>query len=104
MLRITAVPAQHGPDGTEALTGEVTGFVLTGDELPTTYVSGDNASLTAVQAVANDFGTVDVAVLFAGGAQIPPMGEAYLTLTSTQAAEAALILGARRVVPLHFEG
>src|ERR1700754_3117784 len=27
-LRVTGVPAQHGPDGTEHLVGEVTGFVL----------------------------------------------------------------------------
>ncbi|MGP4023381.1 hypothetical protein [Actinomadura sp. 3N407] len=32
-LRVTGVPAQHGPDGTEHLTGPVTGFVLTGGGL-----------------------------------------------------------------------
>ena len=31
VLRVTGVPAQHGPDGTEHLTGPVTGFVLSGD-------------------------------------------------------------------------
>jgi hypothetical protein len=34
VLRVTAVPAQHGPDGSEPLVGEVTGFVLSGDGLP----------------------------------------------------------------------
>ena len=47
-LHVTAVPAQHGPDGSEPIVGEVTGFVLTGDGTPTAYVSGDNASLAVV--------------------------------------------------------
>ncbi|MFH9224557.1 MBL fold metallo-hydrolase [Streptomyces lydicus] len=102
-LRITGVPARHGPDGSEHLVGEVTGFLLSGEELPTVYVSGDNASLDVVRTVAERAGTVDVALLFAGGAQTPLLGDAYLTLPSDQAAEAARILGARAVVPLHFE-
>jgi L-ascorbate metabolism protein UlaG (beta-lactamase superfamily) len=99
-LRVTGVPAQHGPDGTEHLVGEVTGFVLTGPA--TVYVSGDNASLDVVRAVAERFGPVDVAVLFAGGARTP-LVDGYLTLPSDAAAEAAAILDARQVAPLHFE-
>ncbi|MBE1590030.1 MBL fold metallo-hydrolase [Nonomuraea angiospora] len=101
-LRVTGVPAQHGPDGTEHLVGEVTGFVLGGDGLPTVYVSGDNASLDVVREVAGRFGPVDVALLFAGGARTP-LVDGYLTLTSDDAVTAAEILGARHVVPLHFE-
>lgn len=102
-LRITAVPAQHGPEGTEHITGEVTGFVLHGEGLPRVYVSGDNASLGVVREIADRFGAFDVAVLFAGGARIPLLGDAYLTLPSEAAAEAAEILKVREVVPLHFE-
>ncbi|MFI6733587.1 MBL fold metallo-hydrolase [Nonomuraea sp. NPDC050451] len=101
-LRVTGVPAQHGPDGTEHLVGEVTGFVLSGDGLPTVYVSGDNASLDVVREIAGRFGPVDVALLFAGGARTP-LVDGYLTLTSDDAVTAADILGARHVVPLHFE-
>ncbi|WP_329137296.1 MBL fold metallo-hydrolase [Streptomyces sp. NBC_01476] len=102
-LRITGVPAQHGPDGSEKVVGEVTGFVLSGDGLPTVYVSGDNASLDVVRAVAERFGPFDVALLFAGAARTALVPDAPLTLTSEQAAQAAAILGARDVVPLHFE-
>lgn len=101
-VRVTGVPAQHGPDGTEHLVGEVTGFVLSGEGLPTVYVSGDNASLDVVRTVAARFGRIDVAVLFAGGARTP-LVDGYLTLTSDDAAVAADLLGARHVVPLHFE-
>lgn len=103
VVRVTGVPAQHGPDGTEHLVGEVTGFVLAGEGLPTVYVSGDNASLDVVRAIGTRIKEVDVALLFAGGAQTALLGDAYLTLTSDAAAEAAQILGARHVVPLHFE-
>lgn len=62
-VTVTATPAQHGPEGCEAVTGPVIGFVLTATGLPTVYVSGDNASLGAL-----------------------------LTLDSTQAAQAAMPL------------
>jgi L-ascorbate metabolism protein UlaG (beta-lactamase superfamily) len=104
VLRITGVPAQHGPDGSEQIVGEVTGFVLDGEDLPRVYVSGDNASLRVVHDVADRLGPVQVAILFAGAAQTALVPGAYLTLTSEAAAEAARILGARAVVPLHFEG
>jgi len=102
-LRITAVPALHGPAGSEHLVGEVTGFVLSGEGLPIIYVSGDNASLDVVRAIAERIGKVDVALLFAGRARTALLGDADLTLSSDAAAEAARILGARQVVPLHFE-
>ncbi|MFD9880854.1 MBL fold metallo-hydrolase [Streptomyces alboflavus] len=103
-VTVTAAPAQHGPEGCEPVTGEVTGFVLTGDDLPTVYVSGDNASLDLVRQIADRFGPVDTAVLFAGAARVPSVFDgALLTLDSTQAAQAATILGARRIVPVHFD-
>lgn len=102
-VTVTAVPALHGPEGAEEVLGEVIGFVLTGDGLPKVYVSGDNASLELVRQVADRFGPVDTAVLFAGAARAP-MFDTTITLDSAQAAEAARILGARQAVPLHFEG
>ncbi|MCI2416716.1 MBL fold metallo-hydrolase [Saccharopolyspora sp. K220] len=101
-LRITAVPAQHGPPDCESVTGEVTGFVLTSADLPTTYVSGDNASLDVVRHIAERFAPVDTAVLFAGAARTGLFGGALLTLDSERTAEAAKILRARRIVPAHF--
>ncbi|WP_055490158.1 MBL fold metallo-hydrolase [Streptomyces sp. TP-A0356] len=102
-LRVTAVPALHGPEGSEPLVGEVTGFVLSGEGLATVYVSGDNASLDVVRTIADRLGPFDVAVLFAGAARTPLVPDAPLTLTSEAAAEATRILDARHVVPLHFE-
>ncbi len=103
-LRVTAVPARHGPPGCEPLTGEVTGFVLSGRDVPTTYVSGDNAADEHVQAVVGRLGPIQLSLLFAGAARTALLDGAPLTLTSRQAAQAATTLGAGWVIPLHFEG
>lgn len=101
-LTVTSVPARHGPEGCEPISGEVVGFVLTAPDLPTVYVSGDNAWLGATRRIAERFGPVDTALLFAGAARTKLFGGALLTLDSAQTAEAAEILGARKAVPVHF--
>lgn len=102
-VRVTAVPALHGPPGCEPVVGQVTGFVLTGHGLPTVYVSGDNASLTCVELIAGRFPAVDIALLFGGAARVPMIDE-RLTLDATEMVTAARLLRARRVVPLHVDG
>lgn len=103
-LTVTAVPAQHGPDGSLPLVGEVIGFVLRSDRLPSIYVSGDNVSLDVVQEIAARVGDIDVAILHAGGASTPLIPGQYLTLTSAGAAQAAETLGAARVLVVHTDG
>ncbi|OEJ94749.1 MBL fold metallo-hydrolase [Streptomyces thermolilacinus] len=102
-VTVTATPALHGPEGAEEIMGEVVGFVLTGQDLPTVYVSGDNASLDVVREVAERFGPLDTAVLFLGAARSVFWDGALITLDSAMAVEAARILGARRVVPAHMD-
>jgi L-ascorbate metabolism protein UlaG (beta-lactamase superfamily) len=101
-VTVTATPALHGPPGAERLVGPVIGFVLEADGEPTVYVSGDNASLPLVEQIADRFPATEVAILFAGAARVPGI-DAALTLTSTDAAEAARILGVSRVVGLHTD-
>ncbi|CBG71444.1 MULTISPECIES: MBL fold metallo-hydrolase [Streptomyces] len=103
-VTVTGVPARHGPVGCEPITGDVIGFMLTSDDLPPVYVSGDNAALEHVEEIAERFAPVDTAILFLGGARMPfAFDGALLTLDSVQGAEAAKTLGARRVVPAHFD-
>ncbi|OBA72313.1 Zn-dependent hydrolase [Mycobacterium sp. 1554424.7] len=109
-LAVQAVPAVHGPaDGQRDASGyvncEVTGFVLSGPGVPSVYLSGDNASMSAVKDVADRVGNIDVAVLFAGAARVPAKERGRpLTLTSARAAAAAEVLGARVVIPAHVDG
>ncbi|MFI7408037.1 MBL fold metallo-hydrolase [Streptomyces sp. NPDC049627] len=106
VITVTGVPALHGPgerEELEAVVGQVVGFVLTGEGLPTVYVSGDNAQLGPVEQIAERFGPVHTAVLFAGAARTAVLDRQLLTLDSARAVEAARILGARWVVPVHFD-
>jgi L-ascorbate metabolism protein UlaG (beta-lactamase superfamily) len=102
-LTVHGVPAVHGPEGTEESSGPVIGFVLAGDDLPVTYMSGDNASLRVVEEVADNLGPVDVAMLHVGRARTERL-DAYLTLGARKAAGAAQILGEAVVVPIHADG
>ncbi|MBL1100260.1 MBL fold metallo-hydrolase [Streptomyces coffeae] len=106
-ITVTGVPAIHGPgprEDVEPITGQVVGFVLTGEGMPTLYVSGDNASLDLVKEIAERFGPVHTAILFAGAPRFPNLFDgALIVLDSAQTAAAAQILGARRVVPVHYD-
>lgn len=104
LVTVTAMPALHGPDGAESVVGQVIGFLLTSDRLPSIYISGDNASLDAVAEIAHRHGSVDTAVLFAGAVRRPVLDGALLTFDGEGAAQAALLLGARRVIPAHVDG
>jgi L-ascorbate metabolism protein UlaG (beta-lactamase superfamily) len=85
--------------------GPVTGFVLQSTESDAVYVSGDNASLVVVRDIAEAYGPIDIAVLFAGAVQrTEEFDGAYLTLSSDRAAEAVKILGAQHAIPAHYEG
>jgi L-ascorbate metabolism protein UlaG (beta-lactamase superfamily) len=100
-VTVTAVPARHGPEGAEPLSGVVTGFVLEADGLPTVYVSGDNASLDVVDAIARRFPGIGLAVLFVGGANVGRFGDEPLTLDAPRASAAADLLPGARLVPVH---
>ena len=109
-LAVQAVPAVHGPaDGHRDASGhincEVTGFVLSGQGLPTVYLSGDNASIGAVKDISDRIGDIDIAVLFAGAASVATKECGRpLTLTAARAAAAAELLGAKLVIPAHVDG
>jgi L-ascorbate metabolism protein UlaG (beta-lactamase superfamily) len=109
-LTVTAVPAVHGPeDGERDADGfvncEVTGFVLSGPDLPVVYVSGDNASIRTVAEIARRTPAIDAVVLHAGAARVQRRFEGRaLSLDSIRAAAAAAILGPAAIIPAHYDG
>jgi L-ascorbate metabolism protein UlaG (beta-lactamase superfamily) len=109
-LTVLAVPAVHGPeDGDRDAEGnvncEVTGFVLSGQGLPTVYISGDNASIRTVAEISRRVPDIDAAVLHAGAARVPAKFDGRpLSLDSRRAAAAAAVLGADAVIPAHYDG
>jgi L-ascorbate metabolism protein UlaG (beta-lactamase superfamily) len=103
-VKVTAVHAQHGPDGSDDIQGPVLGFVLSAPGVDEVYVSGDNASRDVVRAIVKRTGELGIAILNAGAVQLSKFDGAYLTLSADHAADVARILGALVVIPLHFEG
>jgi L-ascorbate metabolism protein UlaG (beta-lactamase superfamily) len=103
-VTVTAVPAQHGPRGSEDQQGQVIGFILAAHDAEPVYVSGDNASRRVVREIVERIGVIPIAVLNVGAVQLAKFDGAYLTLSADHAADVTEILGARVAVPLHFEG
>lgn len=104
---VTAAPAQHGPDGTEALTGTVTGFLIdTLDGLVDgpIYISGDTVPFAGTREIVSRVGHVSVALLHLGHVSPPGMAHVHLSLSANEAVEYAKALNAKHVVPLHFDG
>ncbi|WP_227468272.1 MBL fold metallo-hydrolase [Microbacterium sp. YJN-G] len=103
-VEITAMPALHGPEGAEALSGMVTGFLLRALGHPVVYISGDNASVALVAEIVVRVDAVDVAVLFAGAANVGRFGDSDLTLNARTAVAAARALGEAVIIPAHADG
>jgi L-ascorbate metabolism protein UlaG (beta-lactamase superfamily) len=103
-VKVTAVHAQHGPDGSDEIQGPVLGFVLSALGAREIYFSGDNSSRDVVRTMVQKTGELGIAILNAGAVQLSKFDGAYLTLSADHAADVAKILGARTVVPLHFDG
>jgi L-ascorbate metabolism protein UlaG (beta-lactamase superfamily) len=101
-LSVTGAPALHGPEGSQPVVGDVTGFILSGEGLPTVYVSGDNASVELVREIAGRY-SIDTAILFAGAVRPPMFNGEPLTLDADRAVEAAKLLNAPRVLIAHVD-
>jgi L-ascorbate metabolism protein UlaG (beta-lactamase superfamily) len=105
-IEITAVPAQHGPDGTQEATGPVTGFVIEwyGQTVGPLYISGDTVAFAGTEQIVARFAPVGLAVLHVGHVELEPMKGAFLSMSAGEAAAFAGQLGASAVLPIHFEG
>jgi L-ascorbate metabolism protein UlaG (beta-lactamase superfamily) len=104
--RITAVPAQHGPDGTQEATGPVTGFMIEPEAAsgPPIYVSGDTVPFAGTREIARRYAPVGLALLNLGRVQLAPMGDLVFSMSAEDAARFGEELRAGIVAPLHFEG
>jgi L-ascorbate metabolism protein UlaG (beta-lactamase superfamily) len=102
-LRVVAAPAQHGPPGLTR--GGVIGFVVFAIDAPeqAVYFSGDTVWFEGVAEVARRF-PIRAAILNLGAARVPEVGPFHLTMTASEAVEAAHAFSGASIVPLHFEG
>jgi L-ascorbate metabolism protein UlaG (beta-lactamase superfamily) len=105
-VTVTAVPAQHGPDGTQDATGPVTGFILEWPALQSgpVYISGDTVRFDGTAQIAARHAPVSLALLNIGRVKLAPMGDLEFTMSAQEALAFASTLRPAWIVPLHFEG
>jgi len=103
VLRVVGTPARHGPAGLNR--GAVTGFVLFLEDAPgqAVYFSGDTVWYEGVDEVSQRF-RIRAALLNLGAACVPEVGPFHLTMTASEAVQAAHGFAEARIIPLHYEG
>jgi L-ascorbate metabolism protein UlaG (beta-lactamase superfamily) len=99
-ITITSTPARHGPAGSEHLTGDVTGFVITTKEIQI-YLTGDTVFYDGIKEVAEKFKPKYV-FIFAGAAK--PRGPFNVTMGTNDAIDTAFAFPGATIIPVHFEG
>jgi L-ascorbate metabolism protein UlaG (beta-lactamase superfamily) len=97
---ITGTPARHGPAGSEKLTGDVTGFIVTIAGLQL-YFTGDTVFYDGIKEVAEKFKPQYV-FIFAGAAK--PRGPFNVTMGTNDAIDTAFAFPDATIIPVHFEG
>jgi len=105
-LKSTAMPAVHtnNPDLRE-IVGEVTGFMLEwrGQQSGAFYISGDTVWIDEINEIAKRY-NVSAAILHLGAANVPAVGDNFLTMNSADGVRATQTLKLNDVYPAHFEG
>ncbi len=104
-VEVTATPARHGPPLSRPLVGDVVGFAVrrAGEDDDVLWISGDTVLFDGVRQVADRL-RVDTAVLHLGGVRFPVTGPVRYSMTGREAVEVSRLVGARVVVPVHYEG
>lgn len=67
-------------------------------------MSGDTVPFAGTEEIASRYAPVDLAILHLGRVQIDPTGDTTFSLSADEAIRYAQALGARKVIPIHFEG
>lgn len=105
-LKITAMPAVHtsNPDLRSAV-GEVTGFMIEweGQKDGAFYISGDTVWIDEINEIAKRY-KVATGILHLGAANVPAVGDNFLTMNAVDGVRATKTLGLKNVFPAHFEG
>ena len=104
-IRITATPARHGPLFSLPFVGPVIGFILewSGQKHGGLYVSGDTVWFGKLRDIGKRF-RVGTAFLHMGAARFGITGPARFTCDAADACRLFETLGARTLIPIHYEG
>jgi L-ascorbate metabolism protein UlaG (beta-lactamase superfamily) len=102
-LRITATPARHGPPEAAKAAGDVVGFIVqVAGADGAVYISGDTVCYDGLDEIGRRY-HIDTAFLFFGDAHFPETGGMAFTMNGREGARLAAMLGARTVIPVHYD-
>ncbi len=102
-LRITAMPARHGPPvvnrALPAVMGSLLEFHVPGSSPWRLYISGDTTVYNALREIPKRHPEIDMALLHLGGTRV---GGALVTMDAAQGVEALRIVQPKHAIPIHF--
>jgi L-ascorbate metabolism protein UlaG (beta-lactamase superfamily) len=101
-VKVTATPARHGPPGITLVDSQTIGFFV---EVPgaSIWISGDTVYFSGIDEIARRI-QPSLAVVHVGAVAFPLTGPLRFTFTGDEAARAAKGVGARTIIPVHYEG
>lgn len=103
-LRVTSVPARHGPAVLAKALPPVMGSVLdlerAGQRLLRVYVTGDTVPVPQLRAIGERLGDIDVMVSHLGGTRV--LG-ALVTMDARQGADLVEMLSPGSTIPVHYD-
>lgn len=103
-VRITAMPAKHGPPVVESLLPEVMGSMLefeskVDDVSLRLYITGDTVLIDELAEIPRRYPDIPLALFHLGGTRIMGL---LLTMDAEQGVEALRIINPREVIPIHY--
>jgi L-ascorbate metabolism protein UlaG (beta-lactamase superfamily) len=101
-LKVTAMPARHGPPAFSRLQPQVMGSMLefSGESTFRIYISGDTLLHPDWLEIPKRYPEVDLALLHLGGTRVLQI---LVTMDAEQGIEAVKRLNARTTIPIHFD-
>jgi L-ascorbate metabolism protein UlaG (beta-lactamase superfamily) len=103
-LRVTAVPARHGPVGVHRLLPPVTGSIVDlergGIRALRVYVTGDTLRVPELRAVRERFAGIDVMITHLGGTRVLGV---LVTMDGRQGTDLVELIEPATVVPVHYD-
>ena len=103
-LRITALPAKHGPGIVDSALPDVMGSMLefqtrTGKTLLRLYITGDTLLHEQLQEIPQHYPDIDLALIHLGGTRIFGL---LLTMDAEQGIETIKLINPRKAIPVHY--
>lgn len=104
VLRVTAVPAQHGPAGIHRLLPPTMGSIIDleegGERRLRLYVTGDTLCHPSLREIGERFGDIDAMLVHLGGTRVAGV---LLTMDGDQGAALAEMIRPTVTLPIHYD-